>query len=89
MEYEHVNYGHGGWSGPGLTKAKKAETCNNTYELGKTLPEKVQKIIQIHGKIIWWWAFIPRLDQYWGMFSPDPLNNDYWLVIDADIVAED
>ena len=31
---------------------------------------------------------VPRLDQYWGMFAPEPANTDYWPVIEADLVSK-
>jgi hypothetical protein len=32
---------------------------------------------------------MPRLNQYWGMFAPDPANIDYWFVIDGELISRD
>lgn len=47
-----------------------------------------QKLLLAHMNFIWWWTFIPRIDQYWGMFAPDPINIDYWFVIDGELIPK-
>lgn len=36
-----------------------------------------------------WWVFVPRIDQYWGMFAPNPGNVDFWLVLDSELIVKD
>lgn len=42
----------------------------------------------VHASIFQWWIFLPRIDQYWGMFAPDPGNVDFWFVVDGDLITK-
>lgn len=74
------------WSGENFTQPKSASSCSKTIGEQYSFVTKhttVKKIFVTHMNIIWWWTMIPRLDQYWWMFAPDPLNIDQWFVIDG------
>lgn len=45
----------------------------------------LRKFFTWHTNILQWWIFLPRIDQYWGMFAPDPGNVDFWFVIDGQL----
>lgn len=89
VESHDVNYGHGWWSWPGFLAPEKAKTCMNTAMLEDSIQSPVlKKLWKWHTEITWWWTFLPRIDQYWWMFAPNPLNTDYWMVIDADVKSK-
>jgi hypothetical protein len=52
---------------------------------GNTL---LRKLFAWHTGMVHWWIFLPRIDQYWGMFAPDPGNVDFWFVIDGDLITK-
>lgn len=83
--------GHTGWAGPNMTAPRKAQSCVKPIGPQYTFVEKhswAQKILLAHMNFTWWWTFIPRIDQYWGMFAPDPVNVDYWFVIDGELMSK-
>jgi hypothetical protein len=77
-----------GWIGPNFKAARKPRSCEIAYWKQFDIVSKyefLRKLFAWHTNIFQWWVFLPKLDQYWGMFAPDPGNVDFWFVIDAQV----
>lgn len=81
-----------GWVGENYTKARRPKACDiaegTQFDLVGNHP-LLKKIFTWHISIMHWWSYMPRLNQYWWMFAPDPANIDYWFVIDGELVPRD
>lgn len=66
---------HAGWIGSYMSYPRQSQICREENE-------------SWYSEFFWWWMMVPRLDQYWGMFAPEPANTDYWPVIDADLISK-
>lgn len=79
-----------GWFGVDFSAPKKPNVCEKVDGVLFDFVENnfiLKKLFAWHIAFLHSWNFIPRIDQYWGMFAPDPANIDYWLVIDGELTA--
>ncbi len=80
-----------GWIGPDFMAARRPLSCDvakgRQFDIvaENTL---LRKLFAWHTGMVHWWIFLPRIDQYWGMFAPDPGNVDFWFVIDGDLITK-
>lgn len=77
-----------GWIWPDFVAARRPMSCD--VAKGKQFDvvaeySLLRKFFTWHTNILQWWIFLPRIDQYWGMFAPDPGNVDFWFVIDGQL----
>lgn len=80
-----------GWIGPDFMAARRPLSCD--VAKGKQFDivaenTLLRKLFAWHTGMVHWWIFLPRIDQYWGMFAPDPGNVDFWFVIDGDLITK-
>lgn len=81
---------HSGWFGENFSAPRKPNACTKVDGRVFDFVENnriLKKLFAWHITFLHSWNFIPRIDQYWGMFAPDPANIDYWLVIDGELTA--
>lgn len=79
-----------GWFGENFSAPKRPNVCDKVDGVLFDFVENnsvLKKLFAWHIAFLHSWNFIPRIDQYWGMFAPDPANIDYWLVIDGELTA--
>lgn len=79
-----------GWIGHDFMPARRPVSCDIAHGKQFNIVEKshlLKTLFTWHTSLLHWWVFLPRIDQYWGMFAPDPANTDFWLVIEGDFVA--
>lgn len=81
-----------GWIGSGFLAPKRPSSCDIAegmqFNVIKNHP-LLSRIFQMHTSFLRSWNFTLRIDQFWGMFAPDPANVDYWFVIDGKLVSRD
>ncbi len=80
-----------GWIWPDFIAARRPLSCDVAKGKQFDMVEKhsvLRKLFTWHASALHWWIFLPRIDQYWGMFAPDPGNVDFWFVIDGEIVQK-
>ena len=51
---------HAGWIGSYMSYPRQSQICREENE-------------SWYSEFFWWWMMVPRLDQYWGMFAPEPI----------------
>ncbi len=80
------------WIGEGFVPAEQAKACSSAsgkiFDTVKNFP-LLKKLFSFHIKLVDIWTYLPRLDQYWKMFSPRPLSMDYWFVIIGEKISKE
>ncbi len=67
-------------------KASKFRACSKVFGDHYTFIEKntfAKNLFRWHSSFLWSWLYFFRLDQYWWMFAPDPVNTDFWFIVDG------
>lgn len=80
------------WIWPDFVAARRPLSCDVAKGKQFDIVAKnafLRKIFLWHSTFSNWWIFLPRIDQYWGMFAPNPGNIDFWLVIDSQVIKKD
>lgn len=85
-----TGFSNNGWIGPDFIAARRPISCDVAHGRQFDLVAKsplLKAFFTWHTSALHWWVFLPRIDQYWGMFAPDPGNIDFWLVIDSQLIS--
>lgn len=79
------------WIWPDFVAARRPVSCDVAKGKLFDIVENnsvLRKIFSWHSSFFNWWIFLPKIDQYWSMFAPDPGNIDFWFVIDAEVLTK-